>query len=411
MPRSPIRIALLSYRAHPEVGGQGVYVRHLSAALNELGHAVTVFAGQPYPDLLPGTGLVRVPSLDLYRPEDPFRRPAKDEIRDLIDIAEYAAMCTGAFPEPLTFSIRAARELRKRAGQFDLVHDNQTLAYGILDIAARQPVVTTVHHPISIDRRMELAGTGGLLARIGKRRWYSFVRMQGRVARRSKHLLSVSEQSREDVVREFAVAPERVTVIPNGVDAELFRPLPEISRVPGRLVTVASSASPGKGMGYLLESVAKLVTERDVELIVIGRGGETPVFWEQVRHLGISQYVRALGRVDALTMVETFARAEIAIVPSLYEGFSLPAVEAMAMGIPLVATTGGALGEVVGPAGVLVPPADAGAMKAAIADLLDDDARRTHLGRIGRTRALERFTWRATAMATAALYEKAIRSC
>lgn len=386
-------------------------MRHLGAALSELGHRVTVLAGQPYPDLPPGIDFVPIPSLDLYRPEDPFRRPARDEIRDLIDIAEYAAMCTGAFPEPLTFSLRAARELRKRTGQFDVVHDNQTLAYGILGIAARWPVVTTVHHPISIDRRMELAGTDGLLARLGKRRWYSFVRMQGRVARRSKHLLAVSEQSRDDVVREFAVAPERVTVIPNGVDAELFRPLPGIPRVPGRLVTVASSASAGKGMGYLLESVAKLVTERDVELVVIGRGGEAAAFRERVRHLGIARHVRALGRVDALTMVETFAGAEIAIVPSLYEGFSLPAVEAMAMGVPLVATTGGALGEVVGSAGVLVPPADAGAMKSAIAGLLDDEARRARLGRQGRSRALERFTWRATAEATVALYERAMHSC
>ena len=404
----PLRIALLSYRAHPEVGGQGVYVRHLSSALSALGHEVTVFAGQPYPELSPGVELVRLPSLDLYRPDDPFRRPSRHEFLDLVDVAEYAAMCAGSFPEPLTFSIRAARELRRRAGQFDVVHDNQTLAYGILDIASRFPLVTTIHHPISIDRRHELASAPDRLSRFGKRRWYSFVRMQKRVARRLDHLVTVSDHSLRDIVCEFGVARDRIAVVPNGVDAELFRPLPHVGRLPGRIVTVASSDLPGKGMRFLVEATAKLATEREVELVVIGRGGGTTAFKELVNRFGVQERVKALGRVDALTMVEAFAQAEVAVVPSIYEGFSLPAVEAMSTGTPLVATRGGALPEVVGDAGVLVPPGDAEALRTAISALLDDPARRERLGRTGRARVLERYTWVAAAEATTERYREAI---
>ncbi|MGH7736045.1 MAG: glycosyltransferase, partial [Gemmatimonadales bacterium] len=177
----PLRVALLSYRSKPHCGGQGIYLRHLSRELAALGHHVEVFSGQPYPELEPGPVLRELPSLDLYADDDPFRTPALSEYRDWIDVLEFAAMKTGAFPEPLTFSLRALRALRERAGDFDLVHDNQVLAYGLLGLPRLGlPLVTSIHHPISVDRRIELASSRGW-ARVGKWRWYSFVRMQGRV--------------------------------------------------------------------------------------------------------------------------------------------------------------------------------------------------------------------------------------
>src|SRR5918994_6066232 len=147
---TPLRIALLTYRGNPRSGGQGVYVGNLSGALTQLGHRVTVFSGPPYAEVPDGVELVEVPSLDLYRSDDPFRTPALGEFRDWIDALEFAAMCTAAFPEPLTFSLRMARELRRSGIPFDVVHDNQTLGYGLLDVARRFPTVTTIHHPIAI---------------------------------------------------------------------------------------------------------------------------------------------------------------------------------------------------------------------------------------------------------------------
>ena len=409
-----MRIALLSYRGHPQVGGQGVYVTYLSRALRDSGHHVEVLAGPPYPELDDDIPLVRIPSLDLYRPENPFRRPARSEIRDVVDIAEYLMMCAAAFPEPLTFSLRAARYLRRHGERFDVVHDNQCLGYGLVDVARRMPVVATVHHPITIDRRHALADATSRSQALQIRRWYAFTRMQARVARRLPRLLSVSEAAAQDVVREFGVQPGRVGVVHNGVDADLFRPLGEAAEIQGRLITVASSDVPMKGFAFLVEALAKLRTEIDATLTVVGKGGESERARALVSRWGVEGAVTFEGRVDALRLVELYASAEVAVVPSLYEGFSLPAIEAMSAAVPVVGTTGGALPEVIGTTGetgILVPSGDAGALAAAIRSLLDAPERRHAIGRAARERVLERFTWAATARATVEQYRVAMNRC
>jgi glycosyltransferase involved in cell wall biosynthesis len=403
----PLRIALLSYRSKPHCGGQGVYVRNLSRELVALGHDVEVVSGPPYPDLDPGVRLTQLPSLDLYRDPDPFRTPHWREFRSPIDVLEYALMGTAAFPEPLTFSLRAWRELRKRPTRPDVVHDNQTLGYG-MQLLQRDgfPVVATLHHPITVDRRHDLAAARGFRKRFSTWRWYSFLRMQRRVARAMPAVLTVSTSSRDDIVRDFAVAPERLTVVPVGVDTDLFRP-PTSPRVPGRIVATASADVPLKGLVPLLEAVAKLRTERDVELVVVGKAKEGGRAERALERLGLADAVRFVTGISDDAIVSLFGSAQVAVVPSLYEGFSLPAVEAMACATPLVATTAGALPEVVGPDGVSamhVPPGDPEALAAAIGAVLDDDELAARLGAAGRRRVEELFTWRAVAEQTVAWY-------
>ncbi|HEX2294112.1 MAG TPA: glycosyltransferase family 4 protein [Actinomycetota bacterium] len=407
----PLHVALLTYRGHPHVGGQGVYVYYLSRALAELGHRVTVFAGQPYPELPGGIELERVPSLDLYRPDDPFRRPARSEMRSGVDVLEYASMCCGAFPEPLTFSLRAARALASRRGRFDVVHDNQCLGYGLLDVNRRTPVVATVHHPITIDRELALAAAASGRERGRLRRWYGFTRMQGRVARRLPRLLTVSEASRGDVCDAFGVPAHRVGIVHNGVDADLFRPVPEVAETPGRILALASADIPMKGVVHLIEALAKVRTERDADLVLAGKAAQSPGVQAAARRYGVEDAIHLAGPVEDLELVELYARAQVAVVPSLYEGFSFPAVQAMSCGVPLVTTTGGALPEVVGDAALLVPPGDAGALAAAIGRLLDDEALRGRMGSAGRDRVLERFTWRSAAEATVAEYLRVLPGC
>ena len=131
-PTGSLRVAYLVYRGNPRCGGQGVYTRHLTRELQSLGHSVTVFSGPPYPELDEGVPLVQVASLDLYRDTDPFRVPRLREFTSPVDVLEFALMCTAGFPEPLTFSLRARRLLAGRLGEFDLVHDNQSLGTGLL---------------------------------------------------------------------------------------------------------------------------------------------------------------------------------------------------------------------------------------------------------------------------------------
>ncbi len=407
-----MRVALVSYRSKPHCGGQGVYVRHLSRELVRLGHEVEVFSGQPYPVLDEGVRLTEVPSLDLYREPDPFRTPRPSEIRDLIDVEEVLTMWTAGFPEPRTFSKRVLRVLEQRAADFDVVHDNQVLGSALLDLEERVglPLVTTIHHPISIDRRIDLASAPNRRKRLTLRRWYGFVRMQARVARRMRMVLVPSESSRRDVVREFGVDPARTKVVLLGVE-ESFVP-PTAPRIPGRIIAMASADAPVKGIATLLEAFAKLRTERpELELMLVTRpspGGRTERLLD---HLAIRDHVRFVHGISDAELVALMGSAELACVPSLYEGFSLPTAELMATATPLVVSRAGAIPEVVGPDGLcadLVTPGDVGELVTAIGDLLDDPERRARYGAAGRRRVEELFSWHAVATATAAAYHEAI---
>jgi len=404
----PLRIALLSYRSKPHCGGQGVYVRHLSRELDALGHRVEVVSGQPYPDLNPGPRLTEMPSLDLYRDGDPFRTPRWHEYRDWVDVLETAMMWGGAFPEPLTFSIRALRALTARFGEFDVVHDNQGLGYGMLGVRRLGlPLVTSIHHPISVDKRIDLASVGRL-DRIAKRRWYGFVRMQARVARRvaqSGPLITVSASSKRDICRDFRVPPDRVRIIPLGVDTRVFRPR-QSARVPGRIIAVASADSALKGVTTLLRAVGKLVTDRDVHLVIVGQ--PAPATERLAAQLSLADRVAFTHGLDDEAFSALLASAEIAVVPSLYEGFSLPAVEHMASGTPLVASHSGALPEVTGDAAVLVSPADSEELAAVLRRLHDFPAERAALAESALCRVGERFAWPAVAKATAAAYQEVL---
>ena len=403
----PLRIALLSYRSKPHCGGQGVYVRHLSRELCELGHHVEVLSGQPYPELDRGPVLREVPSLDLYRDSDPFRTPRWGEFRDWADMLETAMMWGGAFPEPLTFSIRALRVLSGRAADFDVVHDNQGLGYGMLGVRRLGlPLVTSIHHPISVDRRIDLASSSRLTA-LSKRRWYGFVRMQARVARRLAGrgpLITVSESSRDDICRDFRIRPEHVRIIPLGVDTRVFRPR-EAARVPGRIVAVASADSPIKGTGTLLRAVSKLATDTDAHLVMIGK--PAPATERLAAQLSLADRVTFTHGLSDAAFSALLASAEVAVVPSLYEGFSLPALEHMASGTPLVASRSGALPEVTGEAAALVTPGDSEELAAVLRRLHDCPAERAALADRALRRIGERIAWPAVAQATVAEYREA----
>ena len=405
-----MRIALLSYRSKTHCGGQGVYVRHLSAGLADLGHQVEVFSGQPYPEALdPRVRLTEVPSLDLYREPDPFRLPHPREIRDRIDALELATMWTAGFPEPRTFSLRAARLLDARRDKFDVVHDNQCLGTGLLRIARDHPVVATVHHPITRDRALDLAAARWWRRPL-VRRWYGFAGMQRRVARAIPDLLTVSSSSAADIAADFGVRPDQLHVVPLGVDTARFSP-PDRPRVPGRIIAISSADRPLKGIGTLLAAVARLRSHHDLELQLVARLEPDGPTEKLIAELGISDIVNICGGLSDTELADLFGSAEVAAVPSLYEGFSLPAVEAMASGTPVVASRAGALPEVLGAGGrcaELVEPGDVDALTRALGDLLDSPDRRHRMGAAGRRRALDVFSWESVAAQTVRVYRRAV---
>ena len=409
-PNGPLRIAYLTYRGKPHVGGQGVYTRHLTKALVDLGHHVEVFGGQPYPILDPRVQLHQLPSLDIFNDAHPGRFPAYWEINDWPNFVESAQFLKGTFGEPRSFSIRAHRALKTRVNDFDIVHDNQCLGYGILKIEKIIPTIVTLHHPITKDRKLEMEHTPTWWKRKAIGRWYSFVEMQGEVASKMPRVVVVSKNSIADIHTDMKVSLDRMRLVPVGVDQELFSPKPLVQRKPGHMITTASADVALKGLSYLLEALAKLRTEREVHLTIIGKPREGANA-DLIRSLGLEDCITHVSGVTDERIVELYAEAELAVVPSLYEGFSLPAIEAMATGTCLVATTGGALPEVTGIDNDTVlscPAGDAEALAAAIRRGLDSKELRDRIGAAGRTRVVERWSWRHCAALTVDQYKEVL---
>jgi glycosyltransferase involved in cell wall biosynthesis len=407
----PISLAYLTYRGKPHVGGQGVYTRHLTKALVDLGHHVEVLAGQPYPVLDERIPLTKLPSLDLFNDYYPGRIPAYWEFKTRYDWLETAQFMTGRFSEPTAFSARANAHLSKRLGEFDLVHDNQCLGYGITKLEQKIPLIVTLHHPITQDRKLEMAAAPTAWKRWSIGRWYGFVKMQGKVASKLPRVVVVSENSIKDIHADMGVPLEAMRLVPVGVDPDLFKPTPSVTRRPGRLITTASADVALKGLSYLLEAMAKLRADgRDLSLIIIGKP-KPGKSMDLIDNYGLAPHIEFVSGVSDERIVELYAEAEAAVVPSLYEGFSLPAIEAMCTGIPLIATNGGALPEVTGDDGDTVfrcRKGDVDDLARAIRTALDDPAARERIGAAGRQRVLERWTWKKCAQMTVDQYREVL---
>lgn len=408
----PLKILLPSYRSHKFTGGQGVYMRLISKALVEMGHEIDVISGPPYPELDPRVNLIKLPSLDLYsRPKNRFGFPAPpwEDMKTAIDYYEYLAHLSGAFPEPYTFGVRMAHYLKDKIHQYDVLHDNQTLCWGLEKIRKMGlPVVGTIHHPITMDRRIAIDAADTITLNLLTRRWYSFLRMQIKVARKLDPIIVVSESTRRDVSTDFGIPADKMNCVYHGIDYEQWRPIPSVERKEDQLIAVASADVPLKGLIYLIEAYAELLKKRpDLKLKVIGtlREGLTRKRMKALGILGKVEFVSGLTDED---ITHLYAESTIAITPSVYEGFGFPAGEALASGIPVISTTGGSLPEVVGDAGILVPPKDSEALALAIDTLLDQPEQRQELGRKGRQRMVESFNWQLTAKNVTRIYHQAI---
>jgi len=404
----PLRICLLSYRCNPHCGGQGVYLKNLSRALKDLGHQVEVVVGPPQPNLDDDIPFYQLPSLDLYNPDDLFRMPSLKELSRPINLIEWLGVSTMGFPEPFTFGLRARQFLRNKRHNYDIVHDNQGLSYGLMTIKNWLPTIATIHHPITVDRKIAVRSAPTIWKKMQQWRWYSFIGMQKRVSRRLSHIITVSKTASRDICRDFNISPDRFKIIPNGIRTDLFYPIPEILREKNRLIVTNSADMPLKGLYFLLRAVAKVAQTHAVKLTVVGTPQKNGHRRELIQKLGIENLITFTGRIANHQFVREYARAAAAVVPSVYEGFGLPVGEAMACAVPVISTTGGALPEVVGDAGILVPPADHHALANAIVTILDQPQMAQKLGRAGYQRVHQHFTWLKAAEKTVAAYRDTI---
>ena len=401
-----LKICMLSYRSNPHCGGQGVYLNNLSRAITDLGHRVEVVCGPPDPGLDADIPVHHLPGLD---PQDPFRVPTIRELLNPINLIEWVGVSTMGFPEPFTFGMRAYQLLRTRLHTYDIVHDNQSLSYGVWAIQNRMPTIATIHHPTTVDRKLAIQAESVPLKKMKQWRWHSFIGMQKRVARSLARLITVSESARDDICHDFGVPSASFRVVPNGINTDQFYPIPAIERKKNRLIVTNSADTPLKGLYYLFRAVADLSRHQDIEVTVVGTPKKDGQIVNLIRELGIGHRIHFTGRIDNGEFVRHYARATAAVIPSVYEGFGLPAGEAMACAVPVISTTGGALPEVIGDAGILVPPADHLSLARAIGRVIGNPAQAEELGWAGYRRVQQRYTWPKAAEGTIAAYREVIR--
>ena len=402
-----LKICLLGYRSNPYSGGQGIYIKFLSKALVDAGHTVDVISGEPYPQLDDRVRLIKLPGLNLFAAENHVTALRLRHLLSFTDFFEWFSMLTGGFAEPYTFGRRLVQYFRRHQPGYDIVHDNQSLCYGTLQLQKMGvPVVTTIHHPITNDLRIALASEESWKLRLLIRRWHSFLRMQKKVVKQLDHLVTVSEASCRDITRDFDVLRGKLTIVPNGIDMDRFRPMPGIIRDSHTVMATASAAdAPLKGLVYLLRAIAKLSVDiPGLKLMVLGKLKKDGPTEKLIKELGIADRITFYSGLSSDEVAGLYAKATCAVTPSVYEGFGLPAGEAMACGVPVISTDGGALPEVVGDAGIIVPTRDHKALADAIQQVLADEQLRSSLARMGRKRIHRLFSWGTAAADMVKLY-------
>ena len=404
-----LKIAFLSYRSKPFSGGQGIYVKYLSKALHDLGHEIDVFSGPPYPDLDPKIKLVKIPSLGLYEKKSKFYDVNPMKLLNPINLFEWLSVNSGGFPEPYTFGKRIKKILKQNLNEYDVIHDNQSLAYELLFFQKKKPLVTTIHHPISLDLAYQLQSTNDIFLKLLMRRWHSFLVMQKFVAKRLKKIVVPSNSSMEDIKDEFHVDKNKMERVMNGIDLNVFYPDSKIQKIPYKLVTVASADVPLKGLDYLLKALSDLAeVYSDISLSIIGeqkKGGHTE---RLIKKLNLEKRVNFFSNLTQEDLRKTYCEAELAIIPSLYEGFGFAAIEAMACGVPLISSSGGALPEVIKDTGIIIPPKNAKEIYNSVDFLLSSPKSAKELAEKGLQRANSKFSWTAIAKQLEKVYYKEI---
>lgn len=405
-----MKIGLLSYRSNPYSGGQGIYIRHLSKALSKLGHEVSVISGQPYPELDDSINLIKLPGLGLFESSERFSAFKISFFWNLLNFYEWFTVMTGGFPEPYAYGRRVYRLLKKTNFNFDILLDNQSLSSSLLKIQKEFPLAVTIHHPITRDHKLEMDNAKNWKERLSSNRWHNFLPMQKRTASKLQNIICVSQSSKEDVIAEFNVKEERITVIPNGIDIENFKPSSDSKTLDFKIVTTASSDIPLKGLRHLILALPRVLREYPLtRLTVIGKSPKKSKLNKLIDDLNLEDKITFKSGISENEIVDIYHDSDIAVIPSLYEGFGFGAGEAMACGVPLISTDSGGLKQVIGESALKIEPGSVQQIEESIIKLFNEEETRNELSKKGRERMEELFDWEIAAKAYINLFEGLIK--
>ena len=404
-----MKVGLLSYRSHPYSGGQGIYIKHLSKALKNLGHEVSVLSGPPYPELDSGVNLIKIPSLGLFESGERLKAFRLRFLWSPIDLYEWTTVMSGGFPEPYTYGKRVLKRLKENNLKLDVLLDNQSLSSSLLEIQEHYPLAVTIHHPITKDHKLEMQNAVNWKERLSSTRWHNFLPMQKKVAPQLKNIICVSQPSKEDVISEFKVDEKKITVIPNGIDIGIFKPSSIKKSLSFRIVTTASADIPLKGLKHLILALPRVIRQFPLtSLTVIGKSPEKSNLNKLIDDLDLEDKITFRSGISEKEIVKTYHDSDIAVIPSLYEGFGFGAGEAMACGVPLISTDSGGLKQVIGDAALKIKPGSVNEIEEGILKLFTEEEIRQELAEKGRERMEEFFDWKIAASAYIEVFKKII---
>ena len=394
-----LNIAISSYRSAPFGGGQGIFIYELSKALQALGHKVDIISGPPYPNLEPEINLIKSPGLDLFSTfvfQERISLFKKKKNKTQEDWYEFFSALLGGFPEIKTFGERL-KELVSNSS-YDVLIDNQSVSFGILEIQKTLPVLEIIHHPITKDYQYDIQFSKGIIQKISKWRWFSFLKMQKKVAPNLNAISTPSLNSKKDIAKDFNVSTKKISVIPNGIDFEKFSPKSDISRTMGQIITTASADVPLKGLDFTLQAIAVLIKDFPyLRLIIIGApriGGHTERLIQKLKIEANIVYKTNLTKEE---IAIEYANSNIAVVSSLYEGFGFPVGEAMACSIPLIATNVASIPEITSNFAELIPACDSKSIERSIRNILSNPEKYQTRADEGRQHIIDNFDWKKIA--------------
>ena len=389
-------IAILSYRSAKYGGGQGVYVKDISMALSMVGHKVDVISGPPYPELYKDVHLIKLPGLNLFETfsfKDRLKKFLRKKKKNINDYYEFISVLFGGFPEMKTFGDRANIFI-KNNNNYDVIIDNQSLSYGMIEIQKRAPFIEIIHHPITYDFKHELEASKKIKYKISRYRWYSFLKMQKKVAPKIHSIITPSQSSKKGIIKDFKCEGNNITVINNGLDSFEFKPIKGAKRNPFRLITTASADVPLKGLDYSLKAIKKLKDEfPEIHLIVIGKIKKNGHTQRLIEKLKIKEKIFFKSNITKAEITDLYSKSSAAIVSSLYEGFGYPVIEAMSCEVPLIATNVSSIPELTKEFAILVDPKNDQMIADSVRKVLLNYDKYKEVAVKGRQHVIENFNW------------------
>ena len=403
-----LKIGLLSYRSDPFSGGQGIYIKNVSEALQNRGHEITIFSGNPLPIVSNKIKVVEINTPGYFETFNSFERfkifQAQEKTR--LDLWDFIETFTGTFTEPIFFGDRLLQntEFAKTADSYDVFHDNQSISN--YPDSVNKKLITTLHHPIHVDRDIDLENESSFLRKLAIKRWYSFLNFQKKNLKKVKKIISPSKSSKKDICHYFQYPAEQISVIWNGIDLADCK-FHQRTSFNSEFVTIISSDVPMKNLRNILKALYLLKNDGlDAKLTIIGDLRDDNK--KLINDLDLNDLVSFRRKLPRDELIKILNASDIGIAASSYEGFGFPLVEMIATGLPVIVSDKASLPELAGEAGLKFNSDDVSDLKEKMKELIKNHTLREKLAKNSKVRRDAFFGWDEYAKKLEDLFEEII---